>query len=992
MKYQVMKKTIGLLAALIVTMSSMGVTASGAEFFYQGDDRDNASYGNYGQETGNYDPGYYKAARMQAQSEMNAGGGSGDMSDEEKEKRASLMTQTFNSTNSYIRYTDSYITHNSCFDNAKKTIGIDVSVYQAWNGNTQTYRQIDWNKVKADGIDFAIIRLGYRGWGSAGSLEMDDEFQYNLRQAKAAGVKVGVYFYTQAVSTYEARQEAQFVLNALNGTYLDMPIYYDIEAVGNGQARLDVSGLSKAQKTELCRAFCKEIENNGYTAGVYSYRNYFYSDVDGPALANEYPVWLADYSSESPYTGSYHMWQFSSSAKVNGIHSVSCDINVCYGDDNLGSQGTPDTPAKNIDLAKPESLTNSGSKLNWSAVDGAEGYEVCLHNTDRGTYNAVARTSKLYYNVTKVNADYPYCVRAYYTDSNGERVYGDYSSEVYLGTNKIVNLTAQIEGDSVKLKWSADASSDGYYIYRTANGTGFTKVGEVTGTSFTDSGIYPDQPKYSYYIQGFDLEGLTHRSDGVTVYLTAEKSEPPVFNTCTANTVTVTWNEMEGVSGYQLLQQNPDTGNYVVKGDVKAGSDLRYTFTTLEESGKFRFAVRAYVQNGTEKRFGEISEDLVAYTAPATVRNLTVSQLEEGVKLKWDAVPNADKYVIYRKTDSDYIKLGVVSGTVVNIKITGSNTRKYCVAAVKVQNGKEFTGATSNAVSPENSTPAPVSNNDTGIGTPTITSGSYANGDVTLTWSKVANASGYRIYRYDSAEKTYKTVKTLGSGGKVSYTLTNITGNSAVFKVKAFVREGTEVKWGKASAAYTVRTAAPIGTPTNLYTIAAGSEVKLTWDAVVGANAYNIYEVNGSNYTLVGESTTNSAVLNLNTGNGRSFVVSAVTKSGTTSTAGAYSAVSTVAKVPDTPVISTVSNTANSVKISWTIPSGASGVRLYMYNPTKDTYVSIKTLSNKKNTCNITNLSAGSSYKFKAKAYIKTGTGITWGKASNAYTAYTLSW
>ncbi|MCR5122978.1 MAG: hypothetical protein K6B74_11225 [Ruminococcus sp.] len=978
MNYLVMKKTIGLLAALTLTLSSMGVAASGAEFIYGGNAPD-TSYGSTGHETDIYDPGYIKAQRMQAESERNAGGGPGNMPEEEKERRAELTKQTLNSSNSYIRYTDSYIYHNSCFDNSKKTIGIDVSEYQAWNGNSQTYKRVDWNKVKADGIEFAIIRVGYRGWGSAGSLEMDDEFQYNLQQAKAAGVKVGVYFYTQAVSSYEARQEAQYVLDALNGVYLDMPVYYDIEAVGNGQARLDVSGLSKAQKTDLCRAFCDEIEKGGYTAGVYSYRNYFYSDVDGPTLANEYPVWLADYSDESPYTGAYHMWQFASSAQVDGIHSVSVDINVCYGDDNLGGQGSV---RKNVDLAKPTGLTYSGSKLYWSSVKDAEGYEVALHNTDKNTYNAVARTSKLYYAVKKVNADYPYVVRAYYTNANGERVYSDYSSEIYMGSGKIVNLTAALQDDGIKLKWTGDSASDGYYIYRTQNGTEFTKIGETTGTSYTDSSFDPSKTQYSYYIQGFDLMGQTKRSDGVTVYLSAGKSAAPVFSNCTANTVTVTWNEMDGVSGYQLLMQNPETGAYAVKGDVKAGSDLRYTFTTLDAGGKFRFAVRAYISNGGEKKFGEISDDLIAYTAPAAVKNLTAAAIDGGVKLGWNAVPNADKYIIYRKNSTDYTKIGVVSGTAVNIKIGGSAVRQYCVAAIKVQNGKDYIGATSNVVTASG----------TGIGTPKITSGSYANGSITLTWTKADKASGYRIYKYDAASNTYKSVKTLSGGDTTTYTILNIaSGSKETFKIKAFMRDGTEVKWGSASTAFSVKTTAPLAAPTGLEAIATNAIVKLQWNAVSGADSYNIYEVSGSNYTLIGESTTNSATVNTGAGNGKSFAVSAVSGTGSSKTSGAYSSLATVAKVPDTPVISTINNTANSVKLSWTIPSGASGVRIYLYNPTKNTYVSIKTLSNKKNVLTIKNLSAGSSYKFKAKAYIRTSTGLTWGKASNAYTAYTLS-
>ena len=173
------------------------------------------------------------------------------------------------------------LVHQSRFANYQKINGIDVSYYQS---------DIDWAKVKASGIEFAIIRAGYRGYGSEGTLVQDPNFYTYLRGAKAAGVKVGVYFYTQAINTAEAQAEAQFVLDMLGGASLDMPIYFDIEGVDYDTGRLDSAGLSVEQKTNLCRAFCNKIISAGYQSGVYANYSWLTYVIDGASLSKSYPI------------------------------------------------------------------------------------------------------------------------------------------------------------------------------------------------------------------------------------------------------------------------------------------------------------------------------------------------------------------------------------------------------------------------------------------------------------------------------------------------------------------------------------------------------------------------------------------------------------------------------------------------------------------------------------------------------------------------------
>lgn len=195
------------------------------------------------------------------------------------------------------------------------TVGIDVS---KWN------REIEWDKVKAAGVDFAIIRVGYRG-SSMGSLVVDPYFEANIKAATMAGVKVGVYFFTQAINEVEAVEEASMVLELVREYSLDYPIFIDTEGAG-GNGRADM--LSVEERTLVCDAFCRTVENAGCEAGVYASRNWYYNRVDVSKLEN-YCIWLAEYRSAPLYDGYYNMWQYTSKGTVDGIEG-NVDMDISY--------------------------------------------------------------------------------------------------------------------------------------------------------------------------------------------------------------------------------------------------------------------------------------------------------------------------------------------------------------------------------------------------------------------------------------------------------------------------------------------------------------------------------------------------------------------------------------------------------------------------------------------------------------------------------------
>lgn len=193
-------------------------------------------------------------------------------------------------------------------------MGIDVS---KWNGN------IDWNAVKNSGVSYVIIRCGYRG-STTGALIEDPMFRSNIQGASSAGLKVGVYFFTQAVNEVEAVEEASMVLGLIKGYNISYPVFLDVEP-SNGRA----DGINASTRTAVCRAFCQTIQNSGYKAGIYANKTWLNSYVDAPSLSG-YKIWLAQYAAAPTYNKTrYDMWQYSSKGSVSGIKG-NVDMNISY--------------------------------------------------------------------------------------------------------------------------------------------------------------------------------------------------------------------------------------------------------------------------------------------------------------------------------------------------------------------------------------------------------------------------------------------------------------------------------------------------------------------------------------------------------------------------------------------------------------------------------------------------------------------------------------
>ena len=191
--------------------------------------------------------------------------------------------------------------------------GIDVSSYQ---------KKINWKKVKADGIDFAMIRLGYRGYRE-GELKLDSRFKENVKQAQKAGLDIGLYFFSQAITPKEAIEEAKFVVKHIDGADISYPIAFDMEYI-HGADR--INHLTIEEMTEIADAFCKTIAKKGYVPMIYGNPTWLTKHYDLRFLT-EYQVWMAHYTEKTDYPYIFGIWQYSDKGKVDGIQG-NVDMNL----------------------------------------------------------------------------------------------------------------------------------------------------------------------------------------------------------------------------------------------------------------------------------------------------------------------------------------------------------------------------------------------------------------------------------------------------------------------------------------------------------------------------------------------------------------------------------------------------------------------------------------------------------------------------------------
>lgn len=202
------------------------------------------------------------------------------------------------------------------YDSPDSAFGVDVSSHQ---------QTIDWAQVKAGGVDFAIIRAGYRGY-SEGGMQEDEFFDYNVQSAIENGIDVGVYFFSQAITEKEAIEEAEYTLKKIKGYDITYPVYFDWELPLADSPRTKNS--TGEEITSFAKAFCQRVEKDGYRGGFYTNKNMGYELFDFDEL-KDYEFWYAEYQDLPSFNYKYGIWQFTESGTISGI-STNVDMNVSF--------------------------------------------------------------------------------------------------------------------------------------------------------------------------------------------------------------------------------------------------------------------------------------------------------------------------------------------------------------------------------------------------------------------------------------------------------------------------------------------------------------------------------------------------------------------------------------------------------------------------------------------------------------------------------------
>ncbi len=319
------------------------------------------------------DPDYVKN-QMQAEQDQN----------QKEQESAQFSLRSTGARKTVSPFTGLTYTHSPAVSDREIVNGIDVSRWQA---------NIDWNKVKKAGVKFAFIRCGYTSLSSAFLMHEDEYFRQNIQAAYNAGIKVGIYFFSNSITTSEAKKEARKTLELINDYkhMITMPVVYDFEAFSSSYRAY---GLSKAQVTKNAIAFLDIIQDEGYTPMYYGSPSFAAGHFDVSKL-NDYDFWLAHYTTQTSYNEDYVYWQYSSSGQVNGI-SGNTDCNFFYtnpsGPSGPAEPVDPDEVADNLGKVsglKMQENTTSYIQIKWKQLEGAQGYKIYRAPALGGTYKEI---------------------------------------------------------------------------------------------------------------------------------------------------------------------------------------------------------------------------------------------------------------------------------------------------------------------------------------------------------------------------------------------------------------------------------------------------------------------------------------------------------------------------------------------------------------------------------------------------------------------------
>ena len=509
--------------------------------------------------------------------------------------------------------------------------GIDVS---KWNGN------VDWDKVKADGIDYVIIRAGY------GNSNVDPYFKSHIEGASKAGLKIGIYWFSYATSVEKAKEEAAKCLETIAPykNKISYPVFYDFEYASVDYATKMGVKITKDLSSKMANVFLNEIKNAGYINGIYTNKDFGDRYFDEDILYNNY-LWVAQYASTCTYPRPYMMWQFTEKGTINGIGTPSkpvyFDVNYTYlkpyTDEIING-----VPESKIDLSSAtvnsiDSQTYTGSSIEPSVTVTLNGKTLKLNedynliysnNVNVGTATITINGIGNYTGSKKVNFN----IAPKKLDISSATV-NSIGSKTYTGASIKPSVTVTLNNKTLKL------NKDYTVSYSNNKNIGTAKIlikgiGEYEGEKTVTFNIIP--PK-----------------------VTNLKSSKRTYNS-----ITLSWDKIDNVTGYKVYRYDVKTESYKLIKTISNASTTSYTNSKLTSATKYLYKVRSYKIVNNKTHNGDYSSSLAATTKPPTPTVKLTSPSTKKIKLTWTNISSRTTgYNIYMATSKNgtYKNIGSTS-------------------------------------------------------------------------------------------------------------------------------------------------------------------------------------------------------------------------------------------------------------------------------------------------------------------------------------------
>lgn len=568
----------------------------------------------------------------------------------------------FASTKAKSPYTNYTYTHQTRFDDRQRLNGVDVSQH---NG------KVDFKKVKASGIDFVFVRVGYTGYTkSKFSLNYDTNYKTNITEALKEGLAVGVYWYSQALTVSEAKQEAQKLLSVIKNYNITLPVVMDYEFAGTSAGRLDNPKPSKSTMTNNALAFLGEVSKAGYDGCLYANANFLTNHLNAAQISDDYKIWLAHYTTNTSYSGDFDFWQYDENGKVNGINGKA-DVNFWYYQDDAVELKPYIYTGKAIE---PKPVITEGDVILEENKDYTLSYK---NNTNVGTAYITAKGIH---------------------DYEGKK----YTFKFKIKPDRTPVLTLKDRTTtSLSFTWDAVKGAQTYYVYVKNNITGKDFSKSVTTNSVTLSGLTPGN-EYNVSVK------CGRKSDnGTVVYgsYSAINTKHTIADAVTGlkatsqtkSSITLTWDKKTGADGYRVYRYHPSTKRYEVLADLNGYSNNSYTVKGLSVNQNVYFRVSAFTKD-SEKKIGQKSTQLKATTKPQTitVRGISSPSAKQ-VTMNWYRV-DCSGYQVQWSTSKDF-STNVKSTTVAQDKYKstftmpqGKKTYYFRIRSFKKMNGQTIYG------------------------------------------------------------------------------------------------------------------------------------------------------------------------------------------------------------------------------------------------------------------------------------------------------------